>query len=103
MTQIIIGPICLIFGIVDLIIQSWYTSIIGFGVWVGLWVSVSLILSRYFMFITRKTQVIVAFEKNVDQNGIFITWGNRSLLNRCLTRTFDVSSDVFTSIYNITK
>lgn len=36
--QIIIGPICLIFGIVDLILPSYYTSIIGFGVWIGLWI-----------------------------------------------------------------
>ena len=69
--QIIIGPICFIFGFVDAFIPSWYTSIIGFGVWVGLWVSVSLIFSRYFMSITSKTQEIVAFEKNYDLNEFF--------------------------------
>ena len=53
-THIVIGSLMMVFGIVCIAIVRHWTSFVGFGIWVGIWVSTyacmtSLVLQGGFM------------------------------------------------------
>ena len=47
--HIIIGFLLFCFGIVDLVVAYFYTGYIGYGIWIGIWVSSVCDLSTRFI------------------------------------------------------
>ena len=41
--HIIVGFLLFCFGIADLVVDYFYTGFVGFGIWIGVWVSLSVV------------------------------------------------------------
>ena len=60
MMHIIVGSLLICFGIADRVVGYFYTGYIGFGIWIGVWVSCAC---AYFNF---ANAIFISFETIAD-------------------------------------